>query len=489
MDPLHQVTCEPRRLDPVTDLYGPSEMESVRRAAARLSKALRGGTVWNVNSTARGGGVAEMLHSLVPYARGLGIDARWLVIGGRQDFFHLTKRLHNAIHGAAGDDGLFDARGRAEYDDVMAHNATQMLPLMSANDVAILHDPQTLGLAPFLARHGVRVIWRCHIGTEVQNPHTEAAFAFLAPYLAHVKRAVFSRPAFVPPQFPVPIFVLAPTIDPASPKNQPLTPEVTRAILAQTGLLDAPDERVVPEFRRQDGTLDRVTRGTDVIRLGPIRAANTRIIVQVSRWDRLKDHIGVLEGFALYAQQGGDAHLVLAGPTVHAVADDPEGCEVFDELLTAYRALPHQIRARVELANVPMTDPEENAAIVNALQRHATLIVQKSLQEGFGLTVTEAMWKAKPVIGSRVGGIPDQIEHGVSGLLLDDPLDYVQFANLVGLVTSQPELAERLGTNARIRVRECFLSLRSLYFYADLISGLIETREEPEVAWSPVQIV
>jgi len=285
------------------------------------------------------------------------------------------------------------------------------------------------------------------------------------------------------------MFVLAPTIDPVSPKNQPMTPEVARAILAQTGLLDAPDERVVPEFRRQSGAIDRVTRGTDVIRSGPVRCAHTRIVVQVSRWDRLKDHIGVLEGFAMYAREGGDAHLVLAGPSVNAVADDPEGAEVFDEVLAAYRALPHPIRARVELANLPMADAEENAAIVNALQRHATLIVQKSLQEGFGLTVTEAMWKGKPVIGSRVGGIPDQIEHGISGLLLDDPLDYRKFSDLVGLVTSQPELAERLGVNARERVKECFLSLRSLYFYADLISDLVEASGAHDRTWAQVQIV
>ena len=191
----------------------------------------------------------------------------------------------------------------------------------------------------------------------------------------------------------------------------------------------------------------------------------------------------------MYAEQGGDAHLVLAGPNVHAVADDPEGAEVFNEVLTAYRALRHEIRSRVELANLPMADVEENAAIVNALQRHATVIVQKSIQEGFGLTVTEAMWKGKPVIGSRVGGIPDQIEHGVSGLLLDDPLDYRQFSELVGLVTSHPELAERLGVNAKERVKECFLSLRSLYFYGDLISHLLEAGGAHDGIRAEVQVV
>ncbi len=478
MEALQQVTLEPRRLEPLADVYGASEMENVRRSAARLSRALNGGVIWHVSSTARGGGVAEMLSSHLSYARGARIDARWLVIGGRPDFFRLTKRLHNAIHGSPGDDGCFDAYGRAEYEEVMAHNAAQMLPWMSAQDVVVLHDPQTLGLAPLVAQRGVQVIWRCHIGTEVQNPHTEAAFAFLAPYLKSVRRAIFSRSAFVPPQFPVPVFVLAPTIDPFSAKNQPLSPEVVHAILAHTGLLDAPTHGVAPEFRRRGGSIGQVARGADVIRSGPVRSEETRIIVQVSRWDWLKDHVGVLEGFAMYAEQGGDVHLVLAGPNVHAVADDPEGAEVFDEVLTAYRALPPPVRGRVELVNLPMADVEENAAIVNALQRQATVLVQKSLQEGFGLTVTEAMWKAKPVIGSRVGGIPDQIEHGVSGLLLDDPLDYRRFSELLGLVTSDPELAERLGVNANERVKERFLSLRSLYFYADLISHLLEVRHD-----------
>jgi trehalose synthase len=212
----------------------------------------------------------------------------------------------------------------------------------------------------------------------------------------------------------------------------------------------------------------------DVIRLGRAPAWDTPLVVQVSRWDPLKDPIGVMRGFAslVDGQAPAGAELVLAGPDVRAISDDPEGAEVFDAVVAEWRALPHAIRNRVHLASLPTDDVDENAAIVNALQRHAAVVVQKSLEEGFGLTVTEAMWKARPVVASAVGGIQDQIEDGVHGLLLHDPSDLSSFATSLRRVLEDTALAERLGSAARERVREQFLGVRHLLEYARLIARL-----------------
>jgi trehalose synthase len=201
--------------------------------------------------------------------------------------------------------------------------------------------------------------------------------------------------------------------------------------------------------------------------------------VQVSRWDRLKDPLGVMLGFIEHVPADSGARLILAGPTVHSVTDDPEGQQVLNEVERTWRGLPHFQRRRVHLACLPMADVEENAAVVNALQRHAAVIVQKSLQEGFGLTVTEAMWKARPVIASAVGGILDQIEDGESGLLLRDPRDLADFGRLVRQVLGDRELAERLGRQARRRVQHHFLLNRHLHQYLRLLQRLTHRGEPP----------
>jgi trehalose synthase len=390
-------------------------------------------------------------------------------------FFHFTKALHNALHGVDTLNDLTAREARAEYERVSSENAAELLALVKPNDVVLLHDPQTAGLAPILRGHGAHVIWRCHVGSDEPNEPARVAYRFLARYICEADVCVFTRQAYVPENVPLRnVRVIAPTIDPLSAKNQPLSPEVTRAILVHAGLFEGPPPPVVPEFTLEDGSLSRVNRAADVIRLGRACCGGQPLVVQISRWDRLKDHVGVLQGFAQYVQRGGEAHLILAGPNVHAVADDPEGAAVFGEVLEAYRALPHGVRAHVELANLPMADAEENAAIVNALQRQAAVVVQKSLREGFGLTVAEAMWKAKPVIASRIGGIQDQIEDGVSGILLDDPRDVGAFADALERVLSDADLAHRLGSNARDRVCEQFLSLRSLYAHADVIVELLD---------------
>jgi trehalose synthase len=464
-------------LERFREVLPPEEIEDAQETAVKFREALAGHAVWNVSSTAVGGGVAEMLQSILCYARGAGIDARWIVIQGNTDFFAVTKRIHHALHGSAGDGRPLDEDARRVYEATLRANALELVSLIQPGDIVILHDPQTVGLAPALVAAGARLIWRSHIGSEFDTDASRAGWSFLAPYLEWVPRYVFSRAAYVPDSCDHgKSVVIQPSIDPFSPKNQEMDAETVRAILVHTGLVEGPTpDDARPVFTQLDGTPGRVERHADLITCGRLPSPEVPLVVQISRWDPLKDMGGVLEGFARCAVDPGRpsaAQLVLAGPNVNAVADDPEGRDSFDHVLHAWRALPHSLRSRVHLACLPMADVGENAAIVNALQRHATVVVQKSLHEGFGLTVTEAMWKARPVVASAVGGIQDQIEDGVSGVLLKDPTDLDTFAKALGDLLADPERARLMGERARKRVRDHFLGVRHLLEYARLIDDL-----------------
>ena len=467
------------RAEPITcfePLLGAAGWRALQERVEQARGRMAGRTFWNVNSTARGGGVAEMIPRLLAYARGAGVDARWMVLEGTPDFFRVTKRLHHALHGFTGDGSPLGPAERALYDEVLRDNAEELLALVRPGDVVLLHDPQTLGLAPELVEVGAREVWRSHIGWDIPNAEVERGWAFLAPGLAAVHLAVFSRAAYVPPQCVDKALIIRPSIDIFAVKNQPMAPEVARAILAHTGLVREEPGDVEPVFVRGDGVPARVSRGADILRLGTPPAQDTPLVVQVSRWDPLKDPIGVLRGFALLARAnpGLRAELVLAGPAVMSVADDPEAASAFNDVIVRWRELPHLLRQRIHLACLPMVDSEENAAIVNALQRHATVVVQKSLQEGFGLTVTEAMWKERPVVASAVGGIQDQIVDGDTGLLVRDPSDLSEFASAVRRVLCDHELAARLGARAHQHVLAQFTGSRHLTDLALLIDRLDE---------------
>jgi trehalose synthase len=267
--------------------------------------------------------------------------------------------------------------------------------------------------------------------------------------------------------------VIPPSIDAFSPKNQQLAQRAVHAILHVAGLMP-PDGRGGAVYQRQDGTPARVDRSAQRWETAVI-PADVPLVVQVSRWDRLKDPEGVIEGFVRAAAERTPAHLLLAGPDVSAVADDPEGLQVLNECIDHWRGLPAPVQERVHLAALPMDDSEENAAIVNAVQRRATIVVQKSLAEGFGLTVAEAMWKARPVVASRIGGIQDQIVHGVSGVLVD-PRDIDGFARELVHLLEDPPRAAAMGPAAQLRVRDEFLGSRHLAQYLDLFTKLIAAR-------------
>ncbi len=448
------------------------DFAAVEAAMERAKSVLAGRVVWHVNSTARGGGVAEMLHSLLAYARGAGVDVRWITIDGNPDFFAITKRIHNRLHGADGDGGPLGDRERAVYEQALAAGAEEFAEMVGEGDVVYLHDPQPLGMIRALEPTGVRVVWRCHVGLDNPNGLAHEAWNFLRPYVVEADAYVFSRRAFAWDGLEEDkTWIVAPSIDAFSAKNQELEPAVVDAIVARIGLAPPAESGTPPVFVRQDGSEGTVERAAELDQEGPI-PRDAPVVAQVSRWDRLKDPEGVMRAFAEHVAHS-DAHLLLAGPSVAEVADDPEGAEVLAEVRAQRDALEPAVRARVHLACLPMDDVEENAAMVNALQRRADVVLQKSLAEGFGLTVAEAMWKARPVIASRIGGIQDQIVDGETGLLIDDPTDLAAAGRAIDRVLDDPEFALALGTAARESVRRSFLGTRHLIQYMQLLGHML----------------
>ena len=454
-------------------VLAPEQVEAFQQGVEEARRLLDGRVVWNINSTAHGGGVVELLRPLISYARGAGVDARWIVIDGTPEFFTITKRIHNRLHGAVGDGGPLDEDARRIYERVLDENVKELEGRVREGDVVIVHDPQPAGMIESFRAAGARVIWRCHIGIEEPNDLVREAWEFLLPDVLRAEVFVFSREAFVWEGLDRDrTVVIQPSIDVFSPKNFDLDPATVRAVLQASAIVSGGDEAESPTFHRQDGTPGRIERRARMIE-DQVLSLETPVVLQVSRWDRLKDPLGVIQGFAEHVPADTGAHLVYAAPDVEAVADDPEGREVLDEAIALRDGLPPEVRSRVHYASLPMEDDEENAIMVNALQRHARVVVQKSIAEGFGLTVAEAMWKARPIVASRVGGIQDQIVDGETGILLDDPRDLAAYgAAVTGLLRDQA-LAERMGERARERVRERFTSVRSLLDYLAVIRGLI----------------
>jgi trehalose synthase len=440
---LQRVDLSPTPVERYRPLLGDDAFAKFGAAMREFAARTRGKVVWNVNSTGRGGGVAELLDALIPYDIAAGVDERWVVIEGSPEFFAVTKKIHMLLHGVAPDGVELTADDRRVYEETLMPNAAALLELMRPGDVALLHDPQTLGLIPALTEQGVKVVWRCHIGVDEPNATALGAWRFLSPYLSTASAIVFSRDAYVWADCERSrVRIIAPCIDPFTGKNRDLDEKEVRAVLAGSRLI----ERV---------------------------PGSARFVLQVSRWDRLKDPVGVLRMFARHVAAVDDAWLVLAGPQITSVDDDPEQPKVLADVQAAAKTFDKKIRDRIVVAQIPMRDLEENALIVNALQRRAAIVVQKSIAEGFGLTVAEAMWKSRPVVASRVGGIEDQIENGKSGLLVDDPKDLPAFGSAVLDLLANPERATELGRQARLRVLGEFLAPRHLMQQAELVSSLL----------------
>jgi trehalose synthase len=459
-------------IEALAPLIGPERYRSLHDEAARVIEHIDGHRVWNVNSTATGGGVAEMLAVVLAYVLGMGVPGNWLVIDGSPEFFALTKRLHNRLHGVAGDDGELGPAEHECFQEISRHNAEDLLRRVRPGEFVILHDPQTAGLIKPLVDHGATVVWRCHIGRDEQDDFTVEAWSFLRPYLEGAHAYVFTRPSYVPDFLdPAKATVIPPAIDPFATKNRAMEAVLVRSVLVAAGLLDA-EQEVEPLYPTGDGGHRPVTSQAVVLCEGPLPTPDDLLVVQVSRWDHLKDMAGVLRGFVDHVAHP-RARLMLAGPDVSGVTDDPEGQRVLDECIRAWHELPVEARRRVYLASLPMKNGAENAWIVNALQRHAYLVAQKSLVEGFGLTVAEAMWKGRPVVASAVGGLQDQVIDGVTGRLIKDPTDHAAFGAAVQALLDSREEAERQGKAGYERCRTEFLPDRHLLQWGALLRQLM----------------
>jgi trehalose synthase len=455
---LREVLVSERSPEGLREFLTTERYQELALAISRADALLDGRTVWSVNSTPRGGGVAELLQSLLPYTRGAGIDARWIVVEGSEPFFALTKRLHNMLHGFPGDGAGLSRADEQLYEETCAANARELAELATEGDVIVLHDPQTAGMADPLRGVGARVVWRCHVGTEEVTAPVSGARSFLLPFVRRADAAVFSRAEHRWDGLgDLPVEVIAPSIDPLSAKNRPLDSGTVSSILQAAGI-------------QADGAGQAMRRAE--LHGSPPVPAGVPLVAQVSRWDALKDPMGVLEGFRRRIAPACDAHLMLAGPAGAAVADDPESAGVLREVIAAREACPSDLAERIHLASLPMDDADENATIVNALQRRADVMVQKSLAEGFGLTVAEAMWKSRPVVAGAVGGILDQIIDRESGRLVA-PADLDGFAEAVNSLLADPAGAELMGAAARERIRDRFLSSRHLEQYAALFQHVL----------------
>jgi trehalose synthase len=443
----------------------------IERVAEGARETFAGRAIWHVNSTARGGGVAELLRALLPYARSAGVDVRWVVLREQPEFFAITKRLHNHLHGDPGDGGELDADSHHLYDSVLQANTEALTPLMQSGDIVYLHDPQTAGMVAPLCERGLKVVWRCHVGVEKPNDLVRGAWDFLRPYVEQADAYIFSRREYLWDGLdPKKAWLMPPVIDPFSPKNQELEPAVTAAILKQIGLI--PDGLAgAPVFTRADGSPGRVEREAAILQEEPA-PDEARMVAQVSRWDRLKDPHGLLEMLERHLEDP-DLHLVVVGPEAAGVADDPEGAAVYGDVAETWRRLPDDVRRRAHLVSLPMRDLDENGAMVNAIQRRADVVVQKSVAEGFGLTVAEAMWKQRPLVASRVGGIQDQMVDGETGILIDDPHDLAACAKAIERVLADPEAARAMGEAGHQRVIDNYLAVFRLREYVDLLAGLI----------------
>jgi len=376
-----------------------------------VAEKLKGKIVQHINSTAVGGGVAEILNRMVPLLTELGVDSRWDVMKGGEEFFWVTKKFHNALHGNN------EEITQHDFDIFMETSRISIEQLDTYGDIVFVHDPQPIALINKKSTN--KWIWRCHV--DISNPD-QTVWKYLCSFIDKYDAAVFSAPGFSQ-NLPIRQFLIPPSIDPLSDKNKDLSDEFIKSVLEKYGIVE-----------------------------------NKPIITQISRFDRLKDPAGVIDAFQ-EVKRHIDCQLVLAGGTA---ADDPEAIEVLQEVREKAQ---HDHDIHVLL--MPHNDIE-----VNALQRGSTVIVQKSIKEGFGLTVAEALWKAKPVVASAVGGIPLQITHKYSGLLCHT-IQGAAFA--IKQLLNAPEYAKKLGENGREHIRNNFLLTRHLRDYMLMFLSLYHT--------------
>jgi trehalose synthase len=410
---LQEVALGHKTLTDYTHIVGKDLTEQIRQ----LAEPLKGKRVLHVSATAFGGGVSEILYTMVPLMRDVGLDAHWHVIFGKEEFFNATKLLHNSLQGA--EETLSDEQWEI-FDEINQINADG---LQGEWDVIIVHDPQPIGLLRGARAKGRNWIWRCHIDLSTPNP---APIARLLPMIEEYDASVWHLDDYVPDgmgKHREDVNIIPPAIDPLSPKNMAFSPEDAAFVCRQFGIdVDRP------------------------------------LITQVSRFDPWKDPIGVIDAYREITEQVPEAQLAMVGSMA---TDDPEGMEYFQKTFE-YAGGDEDIKILSNLNNV-------GAIEVNAFQSQSDICLQKSIREGFGLTVTEALWKGRPTVAGNVGGIPLQIEDGVSGYLVDSPS---QCAERCLEILRDPGLGKQLGREGKEHARRMFLTPRLLRDWLNLIGDV-----------------
>jgi len=410
---LQEVALGQKSLSDYTHIVGKELTEQIRE----LAEPLKGKRVLHVSATAFGGGVSEILYTIVPLMRDAGLDAHWHVIFGKEEFFNATKLLHNSLQGA--EETLSDEQW-AIFDEINALNAEG---LKGEWDTVIVHDPQPIGLRRGAREKGRNWIWRCHIDLSTPNP---APIERLLPMIEEYEASVWHLPTYVPAAMDgarAGVNIIPPAIDPLSPKNMAFSPEDAAFVCRQFGIdVDRP------------------------------------LLTQVSRFDPWKDPIGVIDAYRRVTEEIPEAQLAMVGSMA---TDDPEGREYFQKTFE-YAGGDEDIKILSNLNNV-------GAIEVNAFQSQSDVVLQKSIREGFGLTVTEALWKGRPTIAGNVGGIPLQIEDGVGGFLVDSPEECAERSLEI---LRDPGLGKSLGRHGKEHARREFLSPRLLRDWLDLIGRL-----------------
>ncbi len=379
-----------------------------------LGEKLKGKKVKNINSTAVGGGVAEILTKMVPLLNQIGVETQWDVIKGDQKFFTITKKMHNALHGKP---EVFSEEDFEYFSQIARENAEN---IDLSSDVIFVHDPQPIMLVE--KRHNNKWLWRCHVDI---TESSENVYTFLKNYILRYDTCVFSSPAFSQKDIEIPQVMICPSIDPLSDKNKELPVEEVNKVFEEFGI-----DRKRP------------------------------VITQISRFDHLKDPVGVIKAYKLVKKYN-DCQLVLAGG---GATDDPEGIKVYEEVISAAEG-----DQDIHILLLPQND-----ILINALQRGSDIIIQKSLKEGFGLTVSEALWKEKPVIASAVGGIPLQITHKYGGLLT---YSIEGTAYYLKQLLNAPDYAAMLGRNGKEHIKNNFLITRHLKEYLLLFLSVYNAQD------------
>jgi len=410
---LQEVALGPKTLSDYTHVVGKDLTEQIRQ----LAEPLKGKRVLHVSATAFGGGVSEILYTLVPLMRDVGVDAHWHVIFGKEEFFNATKLLHNSLQGA---EETLSEEQWAVFDEINQMNAEG---LQGEWDVVIVHDPQPIGLRRGAKEKGGKWVWRCHIDLSTPNP---APIERLLPMIEEYDASVWHMDQYVPNDMGrhrEAVRIVPPAIDPLSPKNMAFSPEDAAFVCRQFGIdVDRP------------------------------------LITQVSRFDPWKDPIGVIDAYRQVTEQVPEAQLAMVGSMA---TDDPEGMEYFQKTFE-YAGGDEDIKILSNLNNV-------GAIEVNAFQSQSDVCLQKSIREGFGLTVTEALWKGRPTVAGNVGGIPLQIEDGVSGYLVNSP---DECAERCLEILRDPELGKKLGREGKEHARREFLTPRLLRDWLQLFTDL-----------------